>query len=345
MSLPALSADPSSARPRLALVDFLRGCALVAMALYHVMWDSAFLGLIAYNITLDPVGIVIQRTILTSFMLLVGVGLVLGHGDGIRWRSFWRRFALVAGAALLVSAGTYGMAAATGINGFGVWFGVLHAIALFSLMGLAFLLLPLWAVLVVAIAMIGASALFSHPAFNAPWLAWIGFNPDLLPTADLVPVFPWFGVVVLGIVAGRLGQGWLRGAPGAFPTGGPLRALVVIGRWSLLFYVLHQPIIIGVLYPLSIFLPPPVANLPEPLVLPEPAVVDAFLTDCTAACEATGNGRGTCDQRCACALGVVVDRDLWTALATPGAEQSFAVSQVNTACEAVAEPPGFSPGG
>ncbi len=46
--------------------------------------------------------------------------------------------------------------------------------------------------------------LASSELFNTRWLAWIRFFTMVPETADLVPMFPWFGVVLLGMVGMRL---------------------------------------------------------------------------------------------------------------------------------------------
>ena len=61
-----------------------------------------------------------------------------------------------------------------------------------------------------------------------------------------MPVLPWLGVILWGLAAGQ----WLlqhrRGVlAGAVPA--PLQPLAVLGRWSLSFYMLHQPLFIGAL--------------------------------------------------------------------------------------------------
>ncbi|MBP9149845.1 MAG: DUF1624 domain-containing protein, partial [Rhodoferax sp.] len=84
-------------------------------------------------------------------------------------------------------------------------------------------------------------AFFNGPALN--WLGWITQKPV---TEDYVPLFPWLGVMWWGVAAGqtlqRHGQRlhW-QGLPAAFQ---PLAAL---GRWSLSYYMLHQPVLIGAL--------------------------------------------------------------------------------------------------
>jgi uncharacterized membrane protein len=129
----------------------------------------------------------------------------------------------------------------------GSWisFGVLHAIAVMLILlrlaaplrgalwplGLACLLLPM---------------LVAHPFFDARWTNWVGLVTRKPITEDFVPLLPWLGVMLWGLAAGR----WLlahRPAALAGPVPPSLRPLVVLGRWSLSFYMVHQPVLIGVL--------------------------------------------------------------------------------------------------
>jgi uncharacterized membrane protein len=86
--------------------------------------------------------------------------------------------------------------------------------------------------------------------FNAPALNWLGLVDQKPITEDYVPVLPWLGVMWWGVAAGQwaLARGWLQ-------AGGPRPArwwsvgatLAWIGRWSLSWYMVHQPLLIGLL--------------------------------------------------------------------------------------------------
>jgi uncharacterized membrane protein len=82
--------------------------------------------------------------------------------------------------------------------------------------------------------------------FDSRWTDWIGLVTHKPITEDYVPVLPWLGVMWWGLAAGQWvlakRRTWVTGALPA--TLGPLAAL---GRWSLSFYMLHQPVLIGVL--------------------------------------------------------------------------------------------------
>ncbi len=322
----AVSIDPQSGPrpPRYQLLDILRGLAILAMIVFHLGWDLYYFGYSSVDVTTAWGWVIFQKSILTSFLLLVGAGLVLGHGKGIRWRRFWRRFALLVGAALLVSIGTY-----IQFPDYFVFFGVLHAIALFSLLGLAFLRLPPLLVAVLGLAVIAANFAYNDPVFSSRALGWIGFWPVSPETTDIVPVFPWFGVVLLGIAGMRL----VLASPfaerlAAFHSGEPLaRGLAFVGRWSLLIYLVHQPLLVGGFELARLVQPAPVMPAVE-------SVSEGFVRSCNASCAGTGGTAEYCTRYCACALEQVDAANLWDDLAAtePTPAQLAGVSEVARLC-------------
>ena len=116
---------------RIPLVDVLRGVALAAMAVYHFAWDLSFFSLAEFGVTENPLWIAFARSIAGSFLALVGVGLYLAHGDGVRWPGFLRRVAVIAFWALAISVASY-FADPDGV----ILFGILHCIAVSSVIGI-----------------------------------------------------------------------------------------------------------------------------------------------------------------------------------------------------------------
>ena len=287
-------------RPRYAVIDIARGVAIIAMVAYHLCWDLSYFRFIAADVGYDPQWVVIARTILSTFLFLVGVGLVLGHGETIRWRAFWRRWIWLAAGALVITIGTY-----IAFPDSFVYFGVLHAIALFSLLALPFLRAPLWLVIAVALGVIGLSFVFSDALFNEKLFSVLGFWQIPPPTNDLVPIFPFFGVTLLGFAATRL---VLRSSLAAKlaaiqPTGRLPKLLGVLGRWSLLIYVLHQPLLLGMIYPLAQVLQPQLAMRSAD-----------FLKSCQQTCTGGGTTAPLCTTYCQCGLENIEANDLWDAV-------------------------------
>lgn len=318
---PARAGKPA----RFALVDLVRGLAIIAMVGYHLAWDLYYLGFTATDVMVEPGWIAFQRSILASFLLLVGAGLVLGHGRGIRWTAFWRRFGVVLTAAILVSIGTYVV-----FPDFFVFFGVLHAIALFSLCALPLLRTPHWLVLTLAAVFLLTPALLVVPEFSDRRLAWIGLWADTPPTTDIVPFFPWFGVVLLGIAGMRLllASRW-RALLESWRPGRWSKWLAVAGRWSLVIYLLHQPLLFGGLTLL--------AQLQPPTTLPGNAA--GFIQSCETGCQENGSPLAWCQRYCSCALEQVERENLWPLLnsETPTSAGTQALDSLQRLCSAMAE--------
>lgn len=229
---------------RLVAIDLARTVALVGMAVFHFTFDLEMFGLVPPGTTTTGGWAVFARLIAGSFLFLAGLSLVLAHGEGIRWRAFGVRMAKVAGAAALVTAGTY----AAFPHAF-VFFGILHSIALASLMGLALLRLPALGLLALAGIVFGVNLMVGVEVLNPRWWAWIGLGTAQPPSVDLVPVFPWFAAFLSGMAVAKLARAaglWARLA--LWSPGAALRRMAWPGRHSLVIYLVHQPVLIGALW-------------------------------------------------------------------------------------------------
>jgi uncharacterized membrane protein len=266
---------PQGGPHRFDRLDALRGLAIVWMAAFHLCFDLNHLGFWTprQDFYADPFWTGQRTAIVSLFLFCAGLSQAVAMQAGQTWPRFWRRWMQVAGCALLVSAGSALMFPRSWIS-----FGVLHGIAVMllltrlmvwavpawegsmsaaagrlptqgssgtgvkngpsgpvllalSVLGLACLLLPLW---------------IADPFFDSRWTNWVGLVTRKPITEDFVPLLPWLGVMLWGLAAGR----WLlahRPPILAGPVPSPARPLAVLGRWSLSFYMVHQPVLIGAL--------------------------------------------------------------------------------------------------
>jgi hypothetical protein len=79
---------------------------------------------------------------------------------------------------------------------------VLHAIAVSLVVARPLTGRPRAAALA-GVVVIVAGLTLSSPLFDNRWLGWLGFMTHKPVTEDYVPVFPWTGVLLLGIAAGH----------------------------------------------------------------------------------------------------------------------------------------------
>jgi uncharacterized membrane protein len=225
---------------RLTAVDALRGSAVCAMIAYHFCFDLNWFGILHADFNRDMLWLTLRAIIVSSFMLLVGIGLVLAQRAGISRARFWRRIALITACALVVTAASYAAFPRTFIS-----FGILHCIAVVSVLAWPFTR-HAYAALVAGMAIIAIGLQVQLAAFDAPWLNWIGLMTHKPATEDYVPIFPWLGVVLIGVGAGS----WL--ADHGFKPLQPMARtapdwLTWLGRHSLLVYMVHQPVLLGIL--------------------------------------------------------------------------------------------------
>lgn len=237
---------PNPQYARLPVVDLARGLALAAMAVYHFFWDLEFFGFADLGVTENLIWTAFARAIAASFLALVGVGLVLAHDKGVKPRPFLRRLALIAGAAAAITLLSY----LTDPDGI-IWFGILHCIAVASVLGLVFLRLPVIVVILAGMACVAAPHFLTAPLFNGHGWLWLGLGSETIPSNDYNPLLPWFGYVLFGIAAARLTppERW----PLWRPRGIIGRALCLAGRHSLIVYLVHQPLLMGLLWTVTQF--------------------------------------------------------------------------------------------
>ena len=231
---------------RIQALDLARTLALLAMAVFHLTFDLMLFGHLPPGYVFQGPWPLFARGIATSFLFLAGVSLWLAHGDRIRWRGFLRRFAVLVLAAVGVSVATYYAMGAQFIR----W-GILHAIAASSLIGLAFLRAPNLLTLLVAAAVFAAPHYLRHPAFDTPWLLWVGLSTTIPPMSDYEPILPWLCPLLLGIVTARLMARFGLWQPMSFwqlPNW-----LTWPGRHSLAIYLIHQPVLFGAVYAFTVY--------------------------------------------------------------------------------------------
>jgi uncharacterized membrane protein len=234
-------------------IDALRGMAIIMMVIFHLLYDLDYFGFVPVAV---HSGFWRSFALVTAslFVFLVGVSLSISHAraqqrlDGFPlYLKYFRRGAGIFLLGVLISAVTYLFLG----DGY-VVFGILH------LIGLSIIIAPLFfpyprGCLIGGILVIAAG--FFITGIEGPiWLAWLGVHPAGFYSIDYEPLFPWFGLVLLGLFTG-----------GALYPGGKRRFLFAdirnpfsdglsyLGRHSLLIYVLHQPVILILLFAIMSF--------------------------------------------------------------------------------------------
>ena len=233
-----------------AFIDYLRGIALLLMFVYHFCFDLNYYQFIQTNFYNNPLWIYFRVIIVSLFLWLVGISLWLAASKEINLPRYLTRLIFLAISALLVSASSY----ITFPSSY-IYFGILHFILLASIVGLAFVRLY-YANLILGIALIFIGIFISHSVFNHNNLQWFGLMTYKPKTEDYVPFLPWFGVVLLGIFSAQFifKKGHFKIFKYWQDTSRHQQLIVCMGRHSLLIYLLHQPVFMGILFIFSLML-------------------------------------------------------------------------------------------
>lgn len=283
-----MAADASAGGPggRIAALDMARGAALVAMFAYHLTWDLADFQYIDARTPFSPQMRLFSHVIACSFLFIAGLSLALAKREPFDWGAYWRRLALIAGAAALVTGASWFMFPQAII-----FFGILHCIAAASLLALPFLFLPWPAALAAGAALFALPFFVALPAFDGPALIWTGLGVRIPTSNDFRPLLPWGGALLIGLGLGlgvgrRGGFAALRRIPA---TSAPARLLAFGGRHSLIVYLVHQPVFFALLTA-SVWALGPAS----------PADERPFRQSCQEQCVAGGGAAEACRRGCAC---------------------------------------------
>lgn len=224
------------------------------MIIFHFCYDLRYFGYVDWHIPNGPNWWPFRYFIITLFLFTVGVSLALAHYDHFKRINYIRRLGQI-----LVAAGLV-----TGVSLFlfpkaWIYFGILHFIAAASFISSLVLHRGYLAL------GLGAAILIAY------WLGWLNNEwpftliKSWLPhdTEDYVPLFPWLGVVWIGLGFGRIvvpkmvvhkikGKKKIEKTMD-LPNNIVTRQIAWLGKHGLIIYLIHQPLLFGGFYSLQLF--------------------------------------------------------------------------------------------
>jgi uncharacterized membrane protein len=225
-------------------IDLARGVAVIMMVVFHTAFDLSFLGIVPLPVGEGGLRLLALATA-GLFLFLVGISLSISSAHArevLSRRDFILKYVRRGALLLLLGLGITFVTWLLLPGGY-VLFGILH------LIGLAVLVSPLYTGRYWANLFLGAAIVALGPVVaglsGSPLLLWVGVQPASFYSVDYTPVFPWLGMVLLGVFFGMTLY-----PSGKRPPTYPLlsfRPLQFLGRHSLAVYLIHQPVIIAIL--------------------------------------------------------------------------------------------------
>jgi uncharacterized membrane protein len=236
-------------------IDSLRGIAIIMMITYHLLYDLTFFGVYYFDVYSGFLWYFARITAFT-FIFLMGISLTLssaraeisGNLEGTLFKKYLKRGIKIFSLGLLITLITWIF-----IPQEFIIFGVLHFIGISIILAYPFLKRKYVNILLGIVVILVGIYLGSY-TFNFYWLVWLGLIPNTLQTVDYFPIFPWFGVVLFGLFCGGiLYKNYQRQfkIPDLSKTYF-VKLFSFLGKNSLLIYLIHQPILIIILYLLGV---------------------------------------------------------------------------------------------
>ena len=234
-------------------IDLLRGIAILLMVFGHILWDLDYYGLVPLD---NGIYSVFQKTAPPLFFLLVGMCIIIGRKKKEFQNTYeenkYYQHLVIRGLKIFTLGIIITIATMIFLPEKPVMFGVLHCIGFSIVLSVPFLKYRKYNVLL-SIFLISAGVLLSQCLIEKPTIFHliIGLHQANIwkYTVDYFPLLPWFGICLLGIVIGD----WLYcGDRRSFRMPDlskyrPAKIFSWIGKHSLGIYLLHQPVIAGVL--------------------------------------------------------------------------------------------------
>lgn len=230
-------------KKRIWELDVLRGVCILGMVVVHLIYDlQTFFSLpfLADSRLFD----LIKQWGGVLFLLISGICVTLGSHPV-------RRGLIVFACGLICSAVTAGMyflnVADKSII---IYFGVLHCLGVCMLLWPLFKRLPVWALGLLGLGLTVLGLWISgNVVVDFPWLIPLGLVPGDFASSDYFPLLSNLGFFLVGAFLGKtLYRKKETLLPRVNPANPVLAFFTLLGKWSLPVYLLHQPIITGLLY-------------------------------------------------------------------------------------------------
>ena len=242
-----------TSQPRYHLIDLLRGVLFLLVIVYHLFFDLVYIFGVNIPWFSGTAGNILQTAGAGGLILISGISCNFSGSNLKRGVRIFLWGMTITIATLILEP--------FGLRVF-VWFGILHLIGVSGILVGAFED-KLWSKIPPALGAAASALLYAFtfgisygfvgffgipfiklPAFlyNYPGLEWLGLITKGFSSSDFFPVFPHFFIFLFGYFV------WKSVKIPSRISDARLAPINFIGRHTLLIYVLHQPVLYGILW-------------------------------------------------------------------------------------------------
>ena len=227
---------------RIHLLDILRGVSVIAMMVYHFMWDLGYFKFIELEIVTRGLFLFFAQCVGASFIIISGISFgILILNDKYR-KKFLKRLSVLISICMIITSVTFLM----NPNSF-IFFGILHFLATCSI--ISFLLIrfinkyTLFILFFVSSVLSVTNANYNFPAY----LSWLGLSQNVPISNDFYPLFPWVSFYFFGLWISEPTRKYLlkyneKIFVSRYHPYLVYKGLQFLGKNSLTIYIFHQPI-------------------------------------------------------------------------------------------------------
>ena len=234
-------------------LDIMRGIAIALMIFLHLLWDLDYFGIVPLNHQIYQ----FQEAVPPVFFLLVGICLVVGKNKNLsktpQEQKKYDKHLILRGLKIFGFGMVITIVTSIFMPDRPIIFGVLHFIGLSIILSIPFIRLKYNNILFASLIILAGFVIGQYPTENPTvFHLVIGLHQANVwsYTIDYFPLLPWFGVMLVGIVFGNIlyKDNKRRFYLPDLSKYKSFATLSWVGKHSLAIYLLHQPVIAGVLF-------------------------------------------------------------------------------------------------
>ncbi|MEE3332859.1 MAG: heparan-alpha-glucosaminide N-acetyltransferase [Ruminococcus sp.] len=237
-------------KKRISIIDEARGLCIIFVVIYHLFYSLAMIFNVESIYESFRIMRIFQPILPTVFIFISGISFQLSRSN------IKRGFMLLIISAMMTAVLLIFMPSQV------IWFGILHFLAIShiicGLLKKPIDKIPAIAGLIVCVILffltcniqrgyLGFEGLWAvdlpSTLYQTYFTVPLGFCPPGFYSADFFPILPWIFLFIAGTIVGR----YVQNLPDSLIKP-HIKPLAFIGRHTLIIYLAHQPIIVGIGY-------------------------------------------------------------------------------------------------